>query len=69
MWQSVAVKATKSEEVRARVEPFVVLALDQQALNERLDRPDIVRKAIWDYLVKSGSPVIAAVNGRNHEGC
>lgn len=63
------VKATKSDEVRARVEPIIKLALQQQAETERLDTPDIVRKAVWDYLVKSGSPVLTAINGRKLEGC
>ena len=45
------------------------LALEQQAQTERLDTPDIVRKAVWDYLEKNGSPVIAALNGRKLERC
>lgn len=58
LWQSVDVKSTKVNELRARVEPLVKLAVEKQAEIERLEPPDIVRRAIWDYLVKSNSPFI-----------
>lgn len=58
LWQFVAVMATKANEVRARVEPLLKLATDQQAQTERLEPPDILRKALWEYLAKHGSPFV-----------
>lgn len=59
LWQFAAVKATKSQELRARVEPLLKLAMDKQAEVERLTPPDILRKALWDYLIKVGSPFVS----------
>jgi ribosomal protein L17 len=59
LWQFVAVKPTKTNEVRARVEPIIKIAVEKQAQSERLAPPDIIRKALWDYLVKTKSPFIA----------
>lgn len=69
MWQFVDVKPTKSEQIRVRVEPLIKLAIDKQAEIERLDPPDIVRKALWDYLVKTQSPFVITTNGPQVERC
>lgn len=60
-------RATKSEEIRARVEPLLKLATDKQATDERLQPPDILRKALWEYLVKHQSPFLSQ-NGQPQQG-
>lgn len=67
LWQSVAVNATLSQEVRARVEPIIKLAVEKQAEAERLAPPDIIRKAVWDYLIKQQSPFVTNVPARQSE--
>lgn len=60
--------ATKDNEVRARVEPLLKLATDQQAVAERLDPPDILRKALWEYLIKHGSPFVTNAQSTQQQG-
>lgn len=58
LWHFVAVKSTKSDEVRARVEPLIKLAIEHQATNEHIEAPDIVRKALWEYLIRANCPLV-----------
>lgn len=44
--------ATKTEEIKVRVEPFLKLSFEQIADREHLDTSDIVRRALREWLEK-----------------
>lgn len=50
MWPNVPVKAAKTEEIKARVEPLTKHSLQEIAAQERLDVSDIVRRALREFI-------------------
>jgi hypothetical protein len=50
LWPNVTVKAAKTEEIKARVEPLTKHSLQAIAAQERLDVSDIVRRALREFI-------------------